>query len=417
METAHYHEMIENLKKSIESDQLKERIIYLFGHCEATLTLADELLKRGLTAKAILDNSSVKYGILYKDIPVQAPDTILGEDADNTVVLIVTRFYEAMNAQLRGIGFSGTIRKLVDFNTYAEYSLTDQTISGKRGRCGAGEKFLIDLESKYPGGYFIFCPFPALGDIYFCMSYLPYFSEKRNIKDIVICVSSKACADVVRLFGEKAEVMSQKELDSAIQAVFTTQYKNAFVAHQDRPYLVNLHRALRVKKIPLEDIYRTGIFGLSESAKPVRPINWEDYAELDGIPEGQAAILSPYAKSVTALPEKIWTEIVSDLKAKGYLVFTNTVGDEKPLKGTDAISPSIPEIKSVAERAGLFIGIRSGLCDVLRTAKCRKVALFPDYNYCDTKWKSIDMYSIDGFENIVVKDGDTWEELKGKIKL
>jgi len=32
------------------------------------------------------------------------------------------------------------------------------------------------------------------------------------------------------------------------------------------------------------------------------------------------------------------------------------------------------------------------------------VALYPDYNYCDTKWKAIDMYAIEGWNNLVVGD-------------
>lgn len=40
---------------------------------------------------------------------------------------------------------------------------------------------------------------------------------------------------------------------------------------------------------------------------------------------------------------------------------------------------------------------------------CRKIALYPDYYYCDTKWKAIDMYALKGWENIVVG-----EELNGK---
>lgn len=72
------------------------------------------------------------------------------------------------------------------------------------------------------------------------------------------------------------------------------------------------------------------------------------------------------------------------------------------------ISPAIREMKSVAERAGTFIGIRSGICDIIRTARCRKIALYPDYHYCGTQWKAIDMYAIDGFENIAVGEDFVW---------
>ena len=90
---------------------------------------------------------------------------------------------------------------------------------------------------------------------------------------------------------------------------------------------------------------------------------------------------------MTALSMKIWEDIISDYQKQKFQIFTNVAGNEKPLPGTAAISPAISEIKSVVERAGTFIGIRSGICDVLRTADCKKIALYPDYNYCDTQWK------------------------------
>ncbi|MXP75912.1 hypothetical protein GN277_11115 [Lachnospiraceae bacterium WCA-9-b2] len=71
-------------------------------------------------------------------------------------------------------------------------------------------------------------------------------------------------------------------------------------------------------------------------------------------------------------------------------------------------------MKSVVERAGTFIGIRSGMCDVIRTAKCRKIALYPDYNYCDTKWKGIDIYEISEFENIFIKSDFVWKRILDK---
>ena len=102
-------------------------------------------------------------------------------------------------------------------------------------------------------------------------------------------------------------------------------------------------------------------------------------------------------------------EIVEYYREEGYQCFTNVVGDEKVLPNTIPISPAINEIQSVVERAGTFIGIRSGICDVLREASCRKVALYPDYNYCDTKWKAIDIYWLEGWENLVVGEGFQWK--------
>ena len=49
---------------------------------------------------------------------------------------------------------------------------------------------------------------------------------------------------------------------------------------------------------------------------------------------------------------------------------------------------------------------------MIREAKAKKIALYPDYNYCDTKWKAIDMYWIEQFDkNILAGEDIEWETL------
>jgi hypothetical protein len=216
------------------------------------------------------------------------------------------------------------------------------------------------------------------------------------------------------MFGDyPAEVYEQKILDAMIQAVIYTRDENSLIAHQDRPYVVNLQKALYRKKIPLEQIYCCGVYGLPKDTKPILPCaNNERYQEIDRIPAGKSVIFSPYAKSVPALNENVWKEAVSFYSSKGYQCYTNVVGDEVPLPQTEAIAPSLFELKSVIERAGTFVGIRSGLCDVIRDVRAKKIALYPDYNYCDTKWKAIEMYYINQFDhNILATEEIRWETL------
>ena len=395
----------------MNEELLYNKEIYLFGHCNATEQLADKLLEKGYEIAAILDNSEVKQGMEYRGIKIRFPSIIREVRDDDAVVLIVTRFYEEMKEQLRGLGFQGEVVKLLDYNSYADYSLSEDTMERKRERVIYGMEVLSGIEDRHPGCFRVFCPLVALGDVYFCMSYLPYFLEKRGIEKCVICVASKGCGKVAKLFGqEHIEILNQYDLDAAIQASLYKKDEKAFIAHQDRPYVVNLHKALYVKRIPLEQMYVCGVFGLPVGYKPYKPRNWKEYDGAEEIVPNKTVILSPYAKSVTKLPDKIWEDIVEDYRDKGYLIYTNVAGDEQPLKGTKAISPDISQMKSVVECAGTFIGIRSGLCDVIRTANCKKIALYPDYFYCDTKWKAIDMYKIEEFENIVVGDDFRWDK-------
>lgn len=418
MEKKLYEEMITSLNEVGKTIKLTDKRIFLFGHCNATLELIDLLQSKSLKVTAILDNSEAKQGQVYKGAIVVYPghiNELAGKNPKvDSIVLITSRFYASMLKQLRELGYDGPVRKLIDYNTYAEYSLSDDTIARMTAREKHGEELLNALSEKYPNYFKTFCPFNALGDIYFMMSYWEAFAKNQTIDKVIFCVPNPALTEVIRMFGEyRVEVYEQKELDAMIQAALYTHDKNTFIAHQDRPYVVNLSKALYIKKIPLEQIYCCGVYGLPKDTVAAKPnANRLVYKDIENIPEGKAVIFSPYAKSVTALNPKIWEDAVNYYNSMGYKCYTNLVGDEKPLIGTESISPSLLELRSVIEKAGTFIGIRSGLCDVIREAKAKKIALYPDYNYCDTKWKAIEMYWIDQFDhNLLATEEIKWETL------
>lgn len=418
MEKILYDEMVNSVNSIDKEYNLKSKRVFLFGHCNASLELIDLLEEKSITTTAILDNSDAKQGQVYKNATVIYPKQIGDYAGDNplmdSVVLITSRFYASMLQQLRELGYEGPVRKVIDYNTYAEYSLSEDTLSRMKDRERHGQHLQNSLSRKYNQHFKVFCPFNALGDIYFMMSYWPEYAKKRNIDYVVFCVLNNALADVIHMFGDYlVEVYAQKELDAMIQSAIYTKDENCFIAHQDRPYVVNLTKALYIKRIPLEQIYCCGVYGLPVNTRPVKPnANKHVYKDIQSIPKGKAVVFSPYAKSVTAIDQNVWEDAVNYYVGAGYKCYTNVIGDEKPLEGTEAISPSLLELRSVVERAGTFIGIRSGLCDILREANAKKIALYPDYNYCDTKWKSIEMYYIDQFEyNLLATEVIEWEKL------
>ena len=397
---------------------ISSKRIFLFGHCNAALELIDLLEAKGFRTTAILDNSGAKQGQEYKGAIVIYPSQIgemAGDDpAADSVVLIASRFYEAMIRQLRELGYEGPVRKVIDYNTYAEYSLSEETIARMKIRERHGNDLLQKLSGKYDGYFKVFCPFNVLGDIYFMISYWETFAKNRGIDKVVFCALNKTLSDVIHMFGDySVEIYPQKELDAMIQSVIYTQDKSSFIAHQDRPYVVNLAKALYIKRITLEKIYCCGVYGLPSDTKPSKPrTDLPLYKDIDLIPNGKAVIFSPYAKSVTAIESKVWRDAVAYYKRAGYKCYTNVVGDEKSLGGTEAISPALLEMRSVVERAGTFVGIRSGLCDIIREARAKKIALYPDYNYCDTKWKALEIYHIRQFDhNLVAEQGISWGKL------
>jgi len=111
-----------------------------------------------------------------------------------------------------------------------------------------------------------------------------------------------------------------------------------------------------------------------------------DPAELDMIVReyrlapGKTVLLAPYAgkHDLWGIPMAFYEELAQKLQAKGFTVCTNS-GDpqkEPPVPGTVPILVPHRLMRPFCERAGYFIGLRSGLCDIISAAKgCKKVIL------------------------------------------
>ena len=410
MDQTHYKEMKENLDRLFADGTFIEREIYLFGHCNASEKLADLITEKGYCVNAFLDNNPAKQGSRYKGIPVISPEEISKRNMEHTLICIASRAYEAMARQLRQMDFSGRVEKLVDYNTFAEYSLSPETIAKKRERVMRGIQILEQVRNRYKGCFLVVCPFSALGDVYYAMAYLPYYLKKREIGNYAVITAGRACARIAEMFAcREAEALSQKDMDELVQAILFTRAQDAFIAHHDRPYTNLLMKALYVKFIPFEQMYRCGVFGLTMDTAPYKPKKRKEFVGCARMRRGKSVILAPYAKSVAGIRCEIWNKIVSYYRGRGYEVYTNIVGEEKELPGTAPLETELEELQSAVEWAGTFIGVRSGLCDVIQGAKCRKIVLFPDCYYSDTKWKVADFFHLEGWKNIVVTE-ECYEE-------
>lgn len=409
MEKSYLNEINDNFTNIKELYLTSNTNIFVFGHCNISEKLIDLIIDSGLSAAGILDNNKSKYNLSYRGVSVVPPDKILEKNNQDTIVLIAVNFYETMRLQLISIGFKGKIFKLVDYNSYSDFSLSEETIKRKTERCQIGIELLNNIKNRFPNHFLVFCPHSSLGDIYLCLAYLPPFLNRKGIDKCIICVPTHNGRLIAEMFGYKNIcVLERNELEATIQASVFLHDKDIFISHTDKPYFIKLIGALHIKLITFSILYCCGVYGLPRDTKACEPVNWKIYSDLDKIPKGRSVILSPYAASVTLLPDHFWETLTSICKEKGYYVYTNISGEEKPLKETIGISPAVNEMKSVVEHAGIFIGLRSGLCDILRSAECHKVVLFPNYYFSSTKWKSIDVFKIDGFKNIEVKDDIDW---------
>jgi hypothetical protein len=406
MEQIYKAEMIRVLDALFDAGSFNDRAVLLFGHCNATEEMADLLLARYIVPCAILDNSTFKQGLMYRGIPTVFPGHIQGYNADNSMVLISTRYFAEMAQQLKRLGYDGEIVRVVEYNSFVEYSTSDEVIERKTARMERGTKTLSQIRTQYPAHHLVICPNNALGDVYWAMAFLPAYREKHRIGKTAVAVIGEGCRQVAQMFGAKnITVLNNTEMDELVQAVIFTGAQDSIIAHHDRPYTDNIIKYLDGRFLSFIDFYRYAVYGLVKDTLPTVPVNLAHFENKEQIPKGKTVILSPYAKSVVEPPSCFWEEIAYKYAQKGYYVCTNTAGDEQPVSGTKSIYIPLRQMISATEYAGFFIGIRSGLCDVLNTANCHKTVVFPDCYYSTTRHKIEDFFALSGWEEIVIGGG------------
>lgn len=412
MQQIHYKELLNTINRLNAAKAFDGKDVVLFGLCNATEEAFNLLCNTGVNVKAILDNNTNKQGQLYKGIPIRSPEVVLSLGV-NSMVCIAARAYTSMKEQLISIGYKGEIIKLVDYDPYSEPSLDAEVITQKKERLERGLQLLNSIKNRNAGRFLLVCPYYSLGDVVNALSYYPYFADKRGVEDTVVCVIGEPASEIAYMYGyDNVEKLSWTSMTELVQAVLWTKDSNCYIAHNDKPYTVDLAKVLRIRKLNHEKIYCCGTYGLPITTKPVHPYRYKSTASINKIKKGKTVILSPYANSVVLLNKGLWEGISEYYKRQDFEVYTNVIGDEKPVSGTKPLSAGISEMIPIVENAGTFIGIRSGLCDVIKFSECNKYALYPDTYYSDTKWKLIDVFELEGWTNIEIGDGMNWDKLK-----
>jgi len=403
MEIRYQEEMIRTIGSLMAADQLGNRHVLAFGHCHATEVMIDHLLDRGVRVNGILDNNRSKQGSAYQGIPIVPPQAVRRLAGEEAIVLIATRYYEPMVAQLRELGFAGDIVKVVDYNTFAEYSVSDDAIRRKTERMLRGTDILKAIREQYRQHHLVVCPHDALGDVYAACSYLPAYSARQEIGETVVAVVGHGCRQVAEMFGmDRVVVLDPVQMDELVQAIIFHHEDNCLIAHHDRPYTDNLIRYLDRHFMSFTDYYKYAVYGLGKDAEPVRPSRIAPFDNRANLARGRSVIIAPYAKSVVQPPRSFWDELVKGYRQQGFQVYTNVVGDEAPLPGTIPLTLPINQMIRAVEYAGHFVGLRSGLCDIVSTADCRKTVIMPDCIYSTTRFKVADFFALPGWEQIII---------------
>lgn len=226
------------------------------------------------------------------------------------------------------------------------------------------------------------CVSTYIGDCIFSLSYMNAVHAKWPNKKIVVYVNGKQpiiksypYIDEVRpiLSGEK-----QQEFNAFIQSSLVSEKGFKSDVYSVNPFF--LHYSKHAKNKTALYVIKNHIFQLPKSAV----FQYHSFVENNvssPIPDfdkkkNRIAVLNPYSNSLNRFTASYYEKIAEILKQQGYLVYTNTIKDQTPIKGTEKLNCSLPELYFICTKIPLIVSIRSGVLDYLAPTNINMFVLY-----------------------------------------
>ncbi|MBR1912088.1 MAG: hypothetical protein IJ828_07000 [Treponema sp.] len=257
----------------------------------------------------------------------------------------------------------------------------------KKRKMMKGFEIYSALLKKYAENTFVnICPYQGTGDVYLAAGYFNKSSFKSEPH--VFCVIGKSNYKIARLFGiENIEVLSKKEMELLFFfSVFAgLNETNVHILHPNPPYdyagVIDCFR--NINRLVFTDIIGYGAFNCKDSKNIALPVfsdcdeSMQRLFEQNGLIKGRTVLFAPYSYTMATYSPLFWKKLAEKLKEMGYAVCTN-IGTEKEqaVEGTVGVFLRYEELSSFLKMAGYFIGVRSGLCEVVSSIPCKKIILY-----------------------------------------
>jgi len=374
------------LIKLLESGKItkKDKII-LFSVTKTTQYILERLKEYEVIA--VLDNNKSLSGTQIDGIPIYNPAEFLqGSFHSEYKIIVPTRSYQYICEQLHYYGYE--LGKQV-FVTYQEPFRLDNNreLDTYISKVTEGEKRYMEIREKYPNTRIYVCPYPGTGDLYLVGMYLKDRLKYDEIENCVIVVTSGSCNRILSLFhleSELKETIVLKNREEAEQLLAYTrgigsENANTWILNNDGG-VIDLGYMSGCKGLDFNTLFQKVVFYADErrSCEKMCGQSADAIFETYYLKKGKTILLSPYVNTINGVSRDVWIALAAKLKEKGYDVCTNVSNDtESAIEGTQGIFIPYAQIMDFLDKAGGFIGFRSGLCDIISSSNAKKVILYP----------------------------------------
>ena len=196
---------------------------------------------------------------------------------------------------------------------------------------------------------------------------------------------SEKAKKIAAMYGFEAQVVGPNKMKKLVRLSMVVGVAAKFkIMHHD-PAFIYYNRAnywSGYRGLSLKDMLDICVFdNIQIDSTP--PINVQNCIEVQkyfkqiGVRPEKTVVLSPHSNTLSGLSNQFWYKLCKEIKRYGFDVCCNAMPKEKQIKDVPIVNLDVATIAAFAERAGYFIGVRSGICDILAFTKCKKIILYP----------------------------------------
>lgn len=398
-------EMAQSIERLEREGMLNGRKIVLFSFSDYSDRLISILEQHGYSVYAIIDNNINIHNRIVggTSIRIWHTDKFFEKYDNSYIFLLMSGYYEEMKNQLEAQGYMDQIHifqiaKIDKSDLW--HTLNDTRMSLYLSDIKEGRELHKQLLGKYgPNIKINLWLGQSLGDIYLMGCYIKEYLKAHQ--NCLFIFARKATQQLAEDLGFEKTLYIQK--DKAWTLVFYAKVCG-FDKVNIELFSVSTAVHFRIESKMLNYIKSTllyeyrEIFELPDYIKPdIQRLNCQnnidEYFEKYGLIKGKTVILAPNAQTIPLLPDEFWETLANRLCEKGFDVCTNVASkDEYAIRGTIPVFIKLNDIQEFAEKAGYFVSLRSGLCDILCNCNCKKIILY--HFILDVNMEKIQFFSL-----------------------
>jgi hypothetical protein len=371
-----------HITRLVKHKMLSGRRIVLFGASVFSKDILACLNEFGFSANAIVDNDSRKHGIRCLGMIVQKPEDALSPfDCGNVILFYSPAFSREITAQLERMGYKKRRHIFVMNRVFGDSLLNfaEVTFYMLRGLWW----YRKITRGHAPDCKIFIAPYTGTGDIYLAGLFFGEYCRRYNVTDYVFAVVSDACRKTAEMFGIQHIVVLPHQISDDIITLERSTGGNLDIVTLNDGWLGDPLQWLRgYKRLNFEKMFRYFVFGFGDDVPRELPSRKDYGTEIDalfekyGLRKGKTVVLSPYSNTLFDLPDDVLAAIVEHCQERGFTVCTNCAGTEKSVTGTVAVFFPLNQAIAFMDAAGYFVGVRSGLCDIISSSTCKKIILY-----------------------------------------